>query len=72
VSTINRLIPLKAADRDYFKIGLAAIWKRIERGQMPIALYRQGRRWHCRAEDLTAWREAGGWGSEIPANRAGV
>lgn len=63
---MSQLIALKAADRDYFKIGLAAVWKRIERGQMPITLYRQGRRWHCLASDLTAWQQAGGWGMEVP------
>lgn len=68
----NQLIQLKAADRDFFQIGMQAIWKRIERGQMPVTLYRLGRRWHCRTDDLAAWREAGGWGYETPANRAGA
>ncbi|MDZ4254937.1 MAG: hypothetical protein U1A72_20390 [Sulfuritalea sp.] len=63
---MSQLVPLKVADSDYFRIGLCALWKRIERGQMPVALYRQGRRWHCLASDLTAWQQAGGWGMEVP------
>lgn len=63
---MSQLVPLKAADRDYFRIGLTAIWKRIERGQMPVALYRVGRRWYCCADDLVAWRDRGGWGMEVP------
>lgn len=65
------MVPLKVADANFFKIGLAAIWKRIERGQMPITLYRRGRRWYCAAEDLAAWQAGGGWGREVPIH-AGV
>lgn len=62
----SRRIPLKQADRDFLKIGMPAIWKRIERGQMPVALYKQGNRWFVEQDDLVAWQEQGGWGVEIP------
>jgi hypothetical protein len=61
------MITLKVADADYFQIGMAAVWKRIERGQMPVPLHRRGRRWFCAAQDLAAWRAAGGWGMEFPS-----
>jgi len=60
------MVPLKVADRDFFEIGLPAVWKRIERGQMPVALHKRGRRWYCAAEDLAVWQAAGGWGMEVP------
>jgi len=63
----SRRIPLKQADRDFFGIGMLAIWKRIERGQMPVALYKQGNRWFVELDDLVAWQVQGGWGIEVPA-----
>lgn len=66
------MVPLKVADRDFFMIGLDAVWKRIERGQMPVPLHRRGRRWFCAAWDLEEWRDRGGWGMEVPITRAGV
>lgn len=65
----NKRIPLKQADRDFLKIGMPAIWKRIERGQMPVALYKQGNRWFVEQDDLVAWQEQGGWGVEVPIKR---
>jgi hypothetical protein len=66
----NKRIPLKQADRDFLKIGMPAIWKRIERGQMPVALYKQGNRWFVEQDDLVAWQEQGGWGVEVPIKPA--
>jgi len=59
-------LPLKQADRDFFGIGMLAIWKRIERGQMPVTLYKQGNRWLVDLEELLIWQKQGGWGVEVP------
>lgn len=64
---MSKRIPLKQADRDFLKIGMPAIWKRIERGQMPVTLHKQGHRWFVDEGELISWRARGGWGIEIPA-----